>query len=376
MKICFIHNLYQARGGAEKFVANLAAANQRLGGSSAVIATAAIDQARQEIIDNIKVYYLPSRFPLLNTMNWPKKWWWLAGNFYGTGRLRAVRQIIDQEKSDLIITNNLFGLGFVFFSLARLSGVPAVHILHDGQLLHPSGLFFYKKDSKANGWPAKIYQKLTRYCARSAAVVISPSRWLLEWHTQRGFFKHARCQVLPNPWPTSQPRQRTVAKTFNLLYIGQLETHKGVKTLLNAWSALAGDRDIKFTLSVAGRGSLRKLVAEQAGDNFHYLGFLSGESLTKALEQAHCLVVPSLVWENYPTVVAEALATGLPVIASRLGGLAEMLPEACLFTPNNPIALAAKAQEAATHYDKFQPATVSGLSAETYLQKISQWAKT
>jgi glycosyltransferase involved in cell wall biosynthesis len=136
------------------------------------------------------------------------------------------------------------------------------------------------------------------------------------------------------PRPEGPPR---------LLCVAWLDPKKGHHYLLEALAAL--DRD-DVTLDLVGGGDLRpELEAEAArlglGGRVRLLGPLAKEGVAEMMRRADLLVLPSL-HENLPVVLAEAAASGLPAVATRVGGVEEVLdPEAgTLVPPRDSLALA------------------------------------
>jgi len=121
------------------------------------------------------------------------------------------------------------------------------------------------------------------------------------------------------------------------LFLGRLESYKGISTLIRAMSA---NKNIR--LKVVGTGSETEssatLISEMQLNNVELTGYLHGEDLRKIVRNCSYIIVPSEWYENYPLVVMEAMAAGKPVIASRIGGLPEMVEEGItgfLFEPRN-----------------------------------------
>jgi glycosyltransferase involved in cell wall biosynthesis len=83
-------------------------------------------------------------------------------------------------------------------------------------------------------------------------------------------------------------------------------------------------------LNIAGSGVLEKQLRKQlAGDRkFTLHGKLSPEALEDVWQQTDLTIVPSLCLENAPMVIVESFARGIPVLASRVGGIPEMVREA------------------------------------------------
>jgi glycosyltransferase involved in cell wall biosynthesis len=85
---------------------------------------------------------------------------------------------------------------------------------------------------------------------------------------------------------------------------------------------------------------LEKEVREAAAvdPRIRFVGYVTGDAKEALLDTAHCLIIPSLWFENAPVAVVEAAAHGLAVIASRIGGLPELVDEGrsgLLFEPGD-----------------------------------------
>jgi glycosyltransferase involved in cell wall biosynthesis len=111
-----------------------------------------------------------------------------------------------------------------------------------------------------------------------------------------------------------------------VLYVGRLEDYKGIDVLLAAFSRFA-EKEKDARLVIAGDGSLRgqiETIAANPDRGVVYLGRLSGDDVLRAYLAADLVVLPSL-FEPWGLVVNEAMACGLPVIASNRVGCADDL---------------------------------------------------
>lgn len=130
------------------------------------------------------------------------------------------------------------------------------------------------------------------------------------------------------------------------LYVGRLSAEKGIATLLEAWRAL------KVPLVIAGDGPLRVMVDRFSHNSIRNAGQLSAEEVAASMRSAAFLVMPSEWYETFGLVIVEAFCQGLPVIASRLGAMAELVEDGMtglLFTAGDAADLAAKVCWASTH---------------------------
>jgi glycosyltransferase involved in cell wall biosynthesis len=243
----------------------------------------------------------------------------------------AVKKILDKEKPEVILTHNMKGLGLQTLRAIHQHGARHIHTVHDVQLSIPSGLLLAGQEeswlvrSSLRTW----YERQVQRLMRSPDVVISPSRFLAAFYKERGFFPDSRVEILPNPAPDIVPPIRVCQtqnkKILRVLFAGQLEKHKGILTLLEVARRMEG----AIELHIAGEGSLSEFVTERSNldAHVHYHGFVSFEHLEDLLGICDVCVVPSLCYENSPTVIYESLQAGVPVVASHIGGVGELVQD-------------------------------------------------
>lgn len=148
-------------------------------------------------------------------------------------------------------------------------------------------------------------------------------------HIANGIPAKAPLAVMSRPaWPNDKRR---------VLFVGRFDKQKGVDILLEALHEL---RDSTFAYLV-GSSVLGDGVPFTIPDNVRTTGWLSGSALTTYYETADMLVAPSR-WEGFGLTAVEAMRAGLPVIASRVGGLTEVVEHGVtglLVAPNSSRAL-------------------------------------
>jgi len=196
---------------------------------------------------------------------------------------------------------------------------------------------------KENSWrytglPTRVYTGIMKWLMGSPDVVISPSQFLLDFYEKRGFFRESKRIVLRNPVTVFSSVISTEAppaahsakddiekKNMNVLYLGQIEEHKGVLFLLQAFKKFPNKRAV-FT--IAGSGSLlHEIQTDPSLENIHVIGKVDREDLLNLFAETDVLIVPSLCYENSPTVIFEAFSYGVPVLASRVEGVSELIKE-------------------------------------------------
>jgi glycosyltransferase involved in cell wall biosynthesis len=152
-----------------------------------------------------------------------------------------------------------------------------------------------------------------------------------------------RLEVLPHYLPADAFAERSLAAEGRYaLVAGRLSEEKGVDVAIEA-AAIAG-----VPVRIAGEGPAAAELAALAGRlgaPVEFVGRLDRETLAREMRGAAMLLMPSRYHEFSPYAALEAAAAGVPVVASRLGGLPELLgAERCL-PPNDPGALAARMRE-------------------------------
>lgn len=157
-----------------------------------------------------------------------------------------------------------------------------------------------------------------------------------------------KIKIFPNAVSSKikQVNAKQLGETKHLIFIGRIDHSKGVDILIEAFR-MVHQRHSKFKLTIVGSGSFKselENLVDEYGLNGHceFLGSVPNNEVPKYFESAHLALVPSR-YEAFGIVAIEALMTGTPVVASRTGGLAEIIRDGIdgfLVEPENPVALA------------------------------------
>lgn len=201
----------------------------------------------------------------------------------------------------------------LFASLARLFHIPVIFHLHGSETK-----VFYAQQGRLGK------RLITRQFEKASMVILLSESW-------REFVlkiaPRARVAVVPNyvrlPVLTTRPSKRRV----RILFLGVLGHRKGIYDLLEAMPrVLAANPDVE--LMVGGNGEIdvvrSKVSAARLEQNVSVLGWVSGDQKEELLRGADILVLPSYN-EGFPMSLLEAMSYGLPVIASRAGGIPELV---------------------------------------------------
>jgi len=184
-----------------------------------------------------------------------------------------------------------------------------------------------------------------------AAAVVSTSRWTREWLVRTYCLAPGSVHVV-TPGVASADLVLAHASGGRLLCVAAVAPHKGHDVLVEA---LAAVKDLSWSCTCVGSvavdasftADVRTLArAAGLGDRIAFSGPLTGDSLSAAYAAADLVLVPSRT-ETYGMVVTEALARGIPVVGSDVGGLPEALDGPCpaprpgiLVAPGDAVALA------------------------------------
>jgi glycosyltransferase involved in cell wall biosynthesis len=247
---------------------------------------------------------------------------------------RWLRGHLAANSYDLLHSNNLAGMGDAPWRAAAAAGLPVLHTLRDYALLCPRTTLWRSRGEECERAPIPCRVLRGQKMAGSDAVSfwVAASGFVLQRHDELGSLGAAPQEVIPNAYPGEFPEsfQLPQSEPFRLLYMGQLEEHKGLRLCMRALEFLWADGS-EVECTIAGSGSLAHEVAafvNASGGRCHYIGHVAGAEKQRALLDASALVFPSLWREPFGLGVVEGFAYGRPVIAcTGSGGPEELIRE-------------------------------------------------
>lgn len=153
-----------------------------------------------------------------------------------------------------------------------------------------------------------------------------------------------RVHVVPSGMRAAAYGPAAAGEPDEVLFVGRLHRQKGVDTLVRAVPLLPAGCRVTLAGDGPERGALRRLAAELGvADRVRVTGFLPHREVPGLLAAARVAVLPSR-YEELGTALVEAMAAGRPVVASRVGGIPELVRDGVdglLVPPGDPVALAA-----------------------------------
>ena len=341
MKIAILNNLYYPfnRGGAESVIREMVI-NIKKDGNKVFLITTKPENEKNPENNEDEIYYLDSAYFNLANKSLSGKLLWHVANLFGNNQANKIEAILKAEKPDIIMTHNLMGLGFKTPLLIKKLNLKHEHYLHDIQLLHPSGLLIFGQERMLSSLAAKFYQFFTRCFFNSIEKVISPSKWLADLHLEKGFFRKENILVkslINKKIVEKNLLDETLREKNRYLFVGQIEVHKGIILLINAFKKILSTRP-EINLIIIGDGKMLESAKKLTQDfqSIKFLGRLSSDEVAKEMQKSAYLIIPSLCYENSPMTIHEAHANNLPIIAANIGGIPETLKESdILFNPGD-----------------------------------------
>ncbi|MFH1620580.1 MAG: glycosyltransferase family 4 protein [Patescibacteria group bacterium] len=280
-----------------------------------------------------------------------KQFWRFLNHLLDLLPSKKTAEEIISWKPDVLLSHNLTGCGFGTPRLVQFEGVRWVHFLHDVQLFEPSGKIIFGESLKffRHLW-RMIWSLLRRRALGRPDAVVSPTNWLLNEHAKHKFFMDTISEVIPNPLCVDAVMDvNLIRDPKQVLFVGRLDYDKGLGILLDAWALV---KNSAGKLVILGNGEMRQDIEKLKDPLIEMRGSVTSQEVFKAMLQSGVVVVPSLVMENQPTVILEALVFSCRVVAAEVGGVKETLDSAgYLVNPGSVNALAQGLKAALTDPD-------------------------
>jgi len=284
------------------------------------------------------------------------------GGLYSRAAYRKMKQLIRREKPDVVHVHNLYPLISPSILLAcRKEKIPVVMSCHNYRLVCPIGSLFSHgeiceqciggreyvcllKNCTGNIIQSGIYA-LRNWAARvlrlykdNVTIYVAPSDFVRQKLIEFGFSDN-KFILVPHgvPFPSMEPN---CTEGRYIAYVGRVSPEKGIHVLLRA-----AELSPEIPIRIAGNHSEQLEILRSAPKNVEFLGHLSPHELEDFYKAARFVVFPSVNYETFGLSVPEAMSRSLPVIASRIGGVQEIVEDnvtGMLFEPGNAHDLAEK----------------------------------
>lgn len=269
------------------------------------------------------------------------------------------RKVLETIKPDIIHLHSFYGrispsLLLAIKSYKSHNGrLKVIQTLHDYSLMCPnSSLYNYHLDmicEKCVGLKYKVHilkdrcyhgnfmYSFLKFLRTSTALnflnhvalvdlFIAPSEFMVDMLKREGI-DSSKIKFIPNP---IEIKSGLTYETFSnkknqILYVGRLSSEKGVDILIKSWKNLYL-RFPDWKLIIVGDGSHKPVLMKLAEDtkNIEFTGWVSQEKVFDLMQNSKILVLPSVLYENQPSVVIEGIVNGVIPIVNAIGGMKEL----------------------------------------------------
>ncbi|MCG8069746.1 MAG: glycosyltransferase family 4 protein [Candidatus Thiodiazotropha taylori] len=336
MRVLIVHNYYKIRGGEDSVVES---------------EIALLKKNNHDVFTyfrNNSELLRYSSIKLALTTQWSIK------------SFKKISEIIRENKPDIIHVHNTLPLvsPSIYWAASKYR-IPIVQTVHNYRLSCLNALFL--RDGKLceeciGKFP---YAGIVNSCYRDSRKASAVLAFMLLLHRTIGTYNNkishyialsefsknklvmsgvSNNKITIKPNYIDHVSEKNTKRSDELLYVGRLSNEKGISLLLDALSKLNG-----FKVTVIGEGPELPLV--QNNKNIKYIGKLTNESVLKKMSSALALLIPSICYENFPRIIVEAYSCGLPVIASSIGSIKNIVDDGetgLLFDPISSTDMATK----------------------------------
>lgn len=351
MRVCVFSTVtywHGLKGGMDLHGKNLLEGLAGKGHEVIVISTRHPSGKEYERINGIRLYYLQN-----TTFGSPRRGWKKAS-------LKALLGILEAERIDLVLSQSLAGCGVVRFCKNRR--IPFVTIMHGyetmilfsivHQVMNFREGYLYLGKSFVSSLYYSIFQEfpLLKHSSKLIAVSDKVARVL----GKRPFVNRKKITVVNygidlEVFRSSEKKRRETRRSLNLLeedqvilFLSLISKQKGADVAIKALKLLSGEGK-KIKLIVAGDGEYlhgAKRLAKKLGiaDKTIFPGFVRNEDTSLFYNASDVFIFPTLRLESFGIVIAEAMACGKPVIASRIGSIPTVIEDGIngiLFKPGD-----------------------------------------
>jgi glycosyltransferase involved in cell wall biosynthesis len=252
---------------------------------------------------------------------------WAMGLVYNAPAASALRRAVKEFKPDLIHCHMAAHMSLAA-ALEFAGQIPTIVTFHGYQFECPKGGLYRKHGEICQNKPVlcRLYQGYNTRLLASVRRIVAISTFIEQRLLSEGYDAR-RVVYLPNGVPNLEGRlPQPLPASRNVLFVGQLEAHKGVMTLARAF------RQVKVegaTLTIVGSGRESAALEEMAAADprIHLAGRVMHDHVHDYYRSHRVVVVPSRWHEVMNTVICEAQSWGRPVVATPLGGNHDLIED-------------------------------------------------
>jgi glycosyltransferase involved in cell wall biosynthesis len=255
---------------------------------------------------------------------------------------RALIRLHEKWPFEILHSHSSYPTGFVAVEIGKKLNVPVIITPHGSDIA---------ETSRFRDRP--VIQKRIAHALEKADAVTILSAYMKGRATLISPESASHFFAIPNgihfDWfsksaeePVDLDAEIVTARENYFLFMGRLHPRKGVDVLIKSFQTVAAEIP-NSRLVIAGQGTEEAALLEQAkqsgfANRIHFVGSVQGQKKLWLLQNACALVVPTKSWEAFCVVVMEGMASGVPVIGTRVGGIVDLIEpgrDGMLVSPND-----------------------------------------
>ena len=322
VKVCIVHNAYGKYSGEESVVESQRTLLEENGHTVCMFSRSSVE-IPEIFLGRTRAFF---------------------SGIYNPFSRRTFKKYLLKERPDLIHVHNLYPLiSPSILPIAKQLGIPVVMTVHNYRLVCPTGLHYSHGQICMKCIQGREYWCIRRNCEDN---IIKSTGYALRnwWSRKRRYYidnisvfscltefqrdnliragiDAAKINVVPNMVEAPSVQSRNNEGRY-VGFSGRLSIEKGINTLI---AVATKNKDIRF--SAAGSFSSIPDIETQVPSNFSLLGHCNNVELKEFYENARFIVLPSVCFEGFPTVILEAMLLGKAVICSNIGGLPDIVDD-------------------------------------------------
>lgn len=361
-----INKFYYVQGGAERYMFEWSKILEKHGHQ---IIPFCMEHERNEKSKYSNYFVTNVNFDLNGSITTKAKAFFRT--IYSFEARRKIERLIKDTRPDIAHIHSIhFQITPSILYSIKKAGIPIVWTIHEYGIICPHQRFYNYRNGKVclkcrktryhnaifekcikdsyiastlGCLQAYLYKLLNTY-ERNVDIFITPSYFMREKMIEFGIRPEKLTYVPYVLNIEDYPYSDSLSDYF--IFFGRLSQEKGLYTLLKAMKKVSNGK-----LLIVGEGnlgnSLRNMAREENIRNVEFIGYQSGERLKRLIKDALFMVIPSEWYDNSPLAIYESMAMGKPVVASKIGGIPELIEngvDGFLFEAHNVDNLAQKLQ--------------------------------
>ncbi|MFH1233015.1 MAG: glycosyltransferase family 4 protein [Patescibacteria group bacterium] len=398
MKILLINKFHYLRGGAERVYFNTAKVLSEHGHDLAFFSM----NRPKNVVSRWSKYFIDYVDYQDKKLSFLKKIKVVLKILYNYQAKQNLEKLLREFQPDIAHLHNIYHqLSPSIIDMLKKYQIPMVMTLHDYKLICPNYKIYSKNEVCYKCQGERYYNCFFRKCmkdsyAKSFLVMIEaylnnkilklyhkidlfivPSHFMEDVCVKFGILEN-KLRVVNNFVDSSCISNAKVSDKSYLLYFGRLSEEKGIDILLKAMEKIEDNIKLKIVGVGPEEKNLKiKSVKLKVKKNIEFIGYKYGEELNNLIINAKAIIIPSIGLENMPMSMLESMALGKVVIASKIGGISEVIKDGVngmLFSSGNSDSLATKINQLReiniNDMEKNAIATIKNFSSEEHYDNI------